>query len=98
MSKAEHYAEATNNLDYDYDGFWEEDVLSEQDYHSHEEVYEKIIDTTRWSTINEKVVKFDDGSYLQLRYKEPATEYQSCYPGYIAKVVKPYEKVIIDYR
>lgn len=39
-------------------------------------VYEKILDTNRWSVITETVVETDDGKYYKILWNKAATEYQ----------------------
>lgn len=63
-----------------------------------EEVSNEIVGTSRWSIAHEIVYKHD-GRFWEVRYDEPATEYQDWESyGTTVREVEPVEKTIIVYR
>jgi len=67
------------------------------------DVFDEIVDTTRWSVVHERIVRYD-GKLYSAPYSEGATESQDESPyEYDADMieceeVEPYEKTVIAYR
>jgi hypothetical protein len=62
------------------------------------EVESELVEEKRWSLLNREVWSLTDGSFVELYYETPATEYQDCEYNTTAVEVEPYEVLVTKFR